>query len=60
MSCLVGWFSGFAVFVLIVQILRFVVPWLYENIIGPTFFGSPIKFRELGEWSGKCVVIETR
>lgn len=52
MSC-VGWFSGFAVFVLIVQILRFVVPWLYENIIGPSFFGSPIKFRELGEWASK-------
>ncbi|XP_037026855.1 very-long-chain 3-oxoacyl-CoA reductase [Bradysia coprophila] len=50
MSCL-GWFSGFAVFVLIVQILRFVLPWLYENIIGPNFVGSPIKFRELGEWA---------
>lgn len=50
MSCL-GWFSGFAVFVLIVQILRFVLPWLYENIIGPNFVGSPIKIRELGEWA---------
>jgi len=50
MSCL-GWFSGLAVVVLIVQILRFVIPWLYENIIGPMFFGSPVKFGELGEWT---------
>lgn len=48
-----GSVSSFAVIVLLVQVCRRVIPWLYENIIGPQVFGSQIKPRNMGEWASK-------
>lgn len=48
-----GTISGFATVVLLVQVCRRVIPWLYENIIGPKFFGAQVKPRNMGEWASE-------
>lgn len=44
-------FSGVCVFVVSVQLLRKVFPWIYENLVGPKLFGSAVKLREMGSWA---------
>lgn len=44
-------FGGVCVFVVSVQLLRKVFPWLYENMIGPKVFGSSIRLKEMGSWA---------
>ncbi|EAT38468.1 AAEL009634-PB [Aedes aegypti] len=44
-------FSGVCVFVVSVQLLRKVFPWIYENLLGPKLFGSGVKLREMGSWA---------
>uniref|UniRef100_A0A336KL61 CSON006174 protein n=1 Tax=Culicoides sonorensis TaxID=179676 RepID=A0A336KL61_CULSO len=44
-------FGQFCVYVVIAQLLRYAVPWLYTNFIGPHFFGGKINFRKYGEWA---------
>ncbi|KAL1402128.1 hypothetical protein pipiens_006221 [Culex pipiens pipiens] len=44
-------FGGVCVFVVSVQLLRKVFPWLYENLLGPKLFGSSIRLKELGSWA---------
>lgn len=34
-------------------ILRKVVPWIYQNLIGPKVFGCRINVKKLGEWACK-------
>ncbi|XP_058839442.1 very-long-chain 3-oxoacyl-CoA reductase-like [Topomyia yanbarensis] len=44
-------FGGVCVFVVSVQLLRKVFPWIYENLLGPKVFGSGIKLKEMGQWA---------
>lgn len=44
-------FGGVCVFVVSVQLLRKVFPWLYENLLGPKLFGSSIRLKEMGSWA---------
>ncbi|XP_055523315.1 very-long-chain 3-oxoacyl-CoA reductase isoform X2 [Wyeomyia smithii] len=44
-------FGGVCVFIVSVQLLRKVFPWIYENLLGPKLFGSTIKLKEMGEWA---------
>lgn len=44
-------FGGVCVFVVSVQLLRKVFPWLYENLVGPKLFGSSIRLKEMGSWA---------
>lgn len=44
-------FGGVCVFVVSVQLLRKVFPWIYENLLGPKLFGSAVKLREMGSWA---------
>ncbi|XP_053686340.1 very-long-chain 3-oxoacyl-CoA reductase isoform X2 [Sabethes cyaneus] len=44
-------FGGVCVFIVSVQLLRKVFPWIYENLLGPKLFGSSIKLKEMGEWA---------
>jgi hypothetical protein len=44
-----GKFCYFSVIIVTIQIIRSVIPWIYENFLGPAFFGSSIKFKEFGE-----------
>lgn len=53
MPTIMGTISGFATVVLLVQVCRRVIPWLYENIIGPKFFGAQVKPRSMGDWASE-------
>lgn len=57
MVSLWGTVNTFAVIVVLVQICRRVWPWLYQNIVGPQLFGSPIKPRSMGEWASECATV---
>lgn len=57
MPSIMGTISGFATVVLLVQVCRRVIPWLYENIIGPKFFGAQVKPRTMGEWASEYIII---
>ncbi|XP_055616640.1 very-long-chain 3-oxoacyl-CoA reductase [Toxorhynchites rutilus septentrionalis] len=43
--------SGVCVFIVSIQLLRKVFPWIYENFVGPKLIGSGIKLKEMGEWA---------
>ena len=47
--CLLG---SVAISILSFQIIRKVLPWIYENIIGPKFFGPKVNIKRLGSWAG--------
>lgn len=44
-------FGGVCVFVVSVQLLRKVFPWIYENLVGPKLLGSPVKLKDMGQWA---------
>lgn len=52
MSLLLDIFGITALVIVIIQILRSVIPWIYETYIGPALLGNRIKFKEVGEWAG--------
>jgi len=51
MVCLYGWFGVLSVIVVAVQIIRRVIPWFYENLIGPIILGPQINLKNYGEWA---------
>lgn len=51
MACVFCWFGGLAIGIFIYQLLRVVVPWIYQNFIGPHFLGPAVKLKEMGEWA---------
>lgn len=53
MACLFGLFGGLSALVVLVQIIRRVFPWLYENLIGPILLGPKVNLKDYGEWGGK-------
>lgn len=55
MVCLFNIFSGFSVFIVGVQIIRIVIPWIYENFIGPLVIGSKVNLKEMGHWACKYI-----
>lgn len=52
MSLTLDIFGIVSLVIVIIQILRSVIPWFYENLIGPAVIGSRIRFKEMGEWAG--------
>lgn len=52
MSCC-GMFGTFCTTVVLVQLICGVFRWLYENAIGPKFFGKSIDFKKYGSWARK-------
>lgn len=44
-------FGQICVWIVIAQLLRYVVPWLYKNFVGPHFFGDNINLKKYGEWA---------
>lgn len=50
MSCA---FSSIATIIVAIQFFAKVVPWFYENIIGPMILGPKIKLRDYGDWACK-------
>ncbi|XP_058456495.1 very-long-chain 3-oxoacyl-CoA reductase [Malaya genurostris] len=44
-------FGGVCVFIVSVQLLRKVFPWIYENLLGPKLIGTGIKLKEMGQWA---------
>jgi len=51
MVCLFGWFGVLSVIVVAVQIVRRVIPWFYENLVGPFILGPKINLKSYGEWA---------
>lgn len=45
--------STTCVVIVILQIIKTLVPWLYKNLLGPKFFGPKIDVRRMGQWAGK-------
>lgn len=52
MSLALDVFGIISLIIVIIQILRSVIPWIYETWIGPALNGNRINFKELGEWAG--------
>jgi len=48
MSCC---FSTISVIIVAIQFFCKVLPWIYQNIIGPMILGPKIKIRNYGEWA---------
>uniref|UniRef100_A0A1B0F0C3 Uncharacterized protein n=1 Tax=Phlebotomus papatasi TaxID=29031 RepID=A0A1B0F0C3_PHLPP len=46
------YFGGLCIVIVIVQLLRIVLPWIYENFLGPCVFGCRVKLSAMGEWAG--------
>lgn len=45
------YFSVFCSAVVVFQIIKKVIPWFYENLIGPKFFGPSVDVKKLGDWA---------
>lgn len=43
--------STTCVVIVILQIIKTLVPWLYKNLLGPKFFGPKIDVRRMGQWA---------
>lgn len=46
-------YQQICVWIVIAQIVRIVLPWLFKNFIGPHFLGDQKNFKKYGEWA--CV-----
>lgn len=53
MVCFFSCFSSISAVIVAIQFFAKVVPWIYENIIGPYILGPKIKLRDYGEWACK-------
>jgi len=51
MGCLYGWFGTIAVICFVLQLVRKVFPWIYENFIGPQLQGNDLKLKKYGKWA---------
>jgi hypothetical protein len=49
-------FCNFCVIIVTIQIVRSVIPWTYQNFMGPALFGDSVNFKDFGKWAGKLVV----
>ncbi|GAB0087133.1 very-long-chain 3-oxoacyl-CoA reductase [Sergentomyia squamirostris] len=45
------YFGGLCIVIVIIQLLRIVFPWLYENFLGPCVLGCRVKLSAMGEWA---------
>lgn len=54
MACSYGCLSSIAAVIVTIQFFAKVLPWLYENVIGPIILGQKFKLRNFGEWACKC------
>lgn len=45
--------SAISIVVVVFQIVFRVIPWFYENFVGPALCGSSIKLRSMGSWACK-------
>lgn len=53
MTCALGCLSTISTVIVAIQFFAKVVPWLYENIIGPMILGPKLKLRDYGDWACK-------
>lgn len=53
MACAFSCFSSFCSVIVAIQFFAKVVPWFYENIIGPMILGPKITLRNYGDWACK-------
>lgn len=53
MACPIGCIGTISAVIVAIQFLSKVVPWLYENIIGPSILGPKLKLRNYGDWACK-------
>lgn len=51
MACVFGCFSSFSAIIVAIQFFAKVVPWFYENVIGPYILGPKLKLCDYGEWA---------
>jgi len=50
MSCALGLFSSFASILVVLQLVRRVFPWIYENFLGPKL-GNGVELKKFGKWA---------
>lgn len=55
MACPIGCIGTISAVIVALQFLSKVVPWLYENIIGPSILGPKLKIRNYGDWACKFI-----
>jgi 17beta-estradiol 17-dehydrogenase / very-long-chain 3-oxoacyl-CoA reductase len=55
-----GTFSGISVLIVIIQIIRLVISWIYRNFVGPAIFGSSINLKKFGKWASKFWCLNKR
>lgn len=53
MACAFGCLGSISAVIVAIQFFAKVVPWFYENIIGPMILGPKFKLRDYGEWACK-------
>jgi len=53
MASTLDYFGITCIVIVIIQILRSVLPWIYENFLGPFLIGSSVKLKDMGEWACK-------
>jgi hypothetical protein len=46
-------FCYFLIAIVAFLIIKSVIPWIYENFLGPAIFGGSIKFKDFGKWARK-------
>lgn len=39
------------VWIVVAQFVRYALPWLFKNFLGPHFLGDKINFKKYGEWA---------
>lgn len=60
MSLTLDVFGILSIIIVLIQILRSVIPWIYETWIGPALVGGRLKFKEFGEWAGEATACINR
>uniref|UniRef100_A0A1B0CXA7 17 beta-hydroxysteroid dehydrogenase type 3 n=1 Tax=Lutzomyia longipalpis TaxID=7200 RepID=A0A1B0CXA7_LUTLO len=54
------YFGVLCIIIVILQLLRIVLPWIYENFLGPCVLGCRIKLSAMGEWAETKHNVETK
>lgn len=55
MTCPISYLSTISTIIVAIQFFTKVVPWFYENIIGPMILGPKLKLLDYGEWACKYI-----
>lgn len=55
MTCPISYLSTISTVIVAIQFFAKVVPWFYENIIGPMILGPKLKLLDYGEWACKYI-----